>query len=210
MTVSKTPAPPARRGRPPNSDSQETRTRLLDAATSACAEYGFDGATMNAIATRAGVTAAAIYNHFESREDLLYAAGVRGLRRVTEVIPGGLGAGSARAIAAAYLRPGLKETRRLLAELHLAGGRDPRLSKLLAQWHQTWTDALVAVLPADDPAPEATVKALFLLLLGLCHMEDLSAVNASPDELAERVERLVDAIVPPPRAPRGRRREVTR
>ena len=205
MSVSK--APPARRGRPPNSDGQETRTRLLDAAAAACAEYGFDGATMNAIATRAGVTAAAIYNHVESREDLLYAAGVRGLRRVTEVIPAGLGAGSARAIAAAYLRPGLKETRRLLAELHLAGGRDPRLSRLLAQWHQTWTDALVAVLPDDDPAPEATVKALFLLLLGLCHIDDLGAVPSTPDELAERVERLVDAIVPPPRASRGRRRD---
>jgi AcrR family transcriptional regulator len=206
---SKTPAQ-ARRGRPPNSDSQVTRTRLLDAAAAACAEYGFDGATVNEIAKRAGVTAAAIYNHYDSREALLYAAGVRGLRRVTEVVPQGLRADSARAIAAAYLRPGLKETRRLLAELHLAGGRDPRLARLLARWHRTWTDTLIDVLPDDDPAPEATVKALFLLLLGLCHIEDLSAVDAEPDDLAARVERLVDAIVPPPHpSSNGRKREVT-
>ena len=209
MSPSKSAALPARRGRPPNSDSQETRTRLLDAATAVCTEQGFDGATMNAIATRAGVTAAAIYNHFESREDLLYAAGVRGLRQVTDVVPPGLGAGAARAIAAAYLRPGLHETRRLLAELHLAGGRDPRLAELLAEWHRTWAEALVALLPPDDDAPEATVKALFLLLLGLCHIEALDEVEAAPDELAARVELLVDAIVPPSIRSRRRRREVS-
>jgi AcrR family transcriptional regulator len=209
MSVSKAPAPPARRGRPPNSDSQETRARLLDAAAAVCAEQGFDGATMNAIAARAGVTAAAIYNHFDSREDLLYAAGVEGLRRVTEVVPQGIGAGAARAIAAAYLRPGLQQTRRLLAELHLAGGRDPKLADMLARWHRTWTDALIALLPDDDPAPEATVKALFLLLLGLCHIEALDAVEATAEELDERVARLVDAIVPPlPARARRRRREV--
>ena len=205
MASSKSPPRPARRGRPPNSDGQETATRLLDAAASACAEYGFDGATMNEIAKRAGVTAAAIYNHFDSREDLLYAAGVRGLRRVTDVVPQGLDASaSARAIATAYMRPGLKETRRLLAELHLAGGRDPRLSRLLATWHKTWADALVSALPPGDPAPEATVKALFLLLLGLCHIEDLGAVKADPDDLAERIEQLVDAIVPPPQRGNGK------
>ena len=192
-------AMPSRRGRPPNSDGRETAEKLLDAATAACAEHGFDGATMNEIASRAGVTAAAIYNHFDSREDLLYAAGRRGLRRVTEVVPPGTGTDIARAIAAAYLRPGLKQTRRLLAELHLAGGRDPRLARLLGSWHRTWTDALLPVLPDDDPAPEATVKALFLLLLGLCHLEDLSAVKVDPADLDERVRALVDAIVPPVR-----------
>src|SRR3954452_22950934 len=82
--VSRTPAASerkSRRGRPPNSDGQETAARLLDAAAAACAESGFDGATLNEIARRAGVTAAAIYNHYDSREDLLYAAGVRALER---------------------------------------------------------------------------------------------------------------------------------
>jgi len=199
MAASKAPAR-ARRGRPPNSDGQDTRNRLLDAAAAACAEQGLDGATVSAIAARAGVTAAAIYNHFDSREDLLYAAGVRGLARVTEVVPAGLGGpDSARAIAAAYLRPGLKATRRLLAELHLASGRDPMLAELLATWHKTWARALMAALPDDDPAPEATVKALFLLLLGLCHLEDLPAVRATADDLGDRVDHLVDAIVPAPR-----------
>ena len=185
-----------RRGRPRNSDGQETATRLLDAAAAVCAERGFDGATMNQIAARANLTAAAIYNHFGSREELLYAAGVRSLERVTDVVPPDAGTDAARLIAAAYLRPELKETRRLLAELHLASGRDPRLARLLAQWHGSWAQALKQVLPPDDDAQDATVKALFLLLLGLCHLDDISAVRASRADVAHRVEQLVDALIP--------------
>jgi len=187
-----------RRGRPPKSDGQETAARLLDAAAAACAEFGFDGATMSQIAKRAGVTAAAIYNHFESREDLLYAAGVRALERVTDVVPADAGADAAKIVAAAYLRPELKETRRLLAELHVASARDRHLAQLLSSWHRSWAQALKGVLPTDDPAPEATVKALFLLLLGLCHFDDVSAVRAAPSDVVERVEHVVDALVQPP------------
>ena len=184
-----------RRGRPPNSDGQETASRLLDAATAACAEYGFDGATLSEIASRAGVTAAAIYNHFESREDLLYAAGVRALERVTDLVPPDAGADAAKIIAAAYLRPELKETRRLLAELHVASARDRHLAQLLSSWHRSWAQALKTVLPADDPSPDATVKALFLLLLGLCHFDDVSAVRATQADVVDRVEHVVDALI---------------
>jgi AcrR family transcriptional regulator len=189
-------APTRRRGRPVNADGEETRERLLDAAATTCAETGFDGATMSEIARRAGVTPAAIYNYYESREDLLYAAGRRGLERVTEVVPPGAGTDAAQLIATAYLRPDLAQTRRLLAELHLASHRDPSLAALLATWHDAWADALRAVLPAGDPAPEATVKALFLLLLGLCHLDDVSSVQASPRALASRIEALVEVLVP--------------
>jgi AcrR family transcriptional regulator len=185
-----------RRGRPPNSDGQVTAARLLDAATDVCAQYGFDGATLAKIASRAGVTPAAIYNHFASREELLYAAGVRRLQQVTDVIPNDAGEDAARLIAVAYLRPELEQTRRLLAELHLASGRDRRLARLLASWHESWAEALKAVLPADDPSPDATVKAFFLLLLGLCHLDDVAAAGGDGEELAERVQRMVDTLLP--------------
>ncbi len=192
------PAPPKRRGRPPNSDGEVTATRLLESAAAVCAEFGFDGATLGKVAARAGVTPAAIYNHFESREALLYRAGVRRLQQLTELIPPTAGSDGARLIAEAYLRPEMQQTRRLLAELHLAGGRDERLAKLLASWHEAWATALAAVLPADDPAPKATAKALFLLLLGLCHADDLRALEAPAAQLAERVDRMVDVLVPRP------------
>lgn len=189
-------ARPVRRGRPPKSDARDTRKSLLAAATSACAEHGFDGATVGEIASRAGVTATAIYNHFPSREHLLYAAGRRGLERMAKMVGAESGIAGLRGIAAAYLRPDMAETRRLLAELHLAGRRDPYLGELLGEWHTSVTSDLVAMLPADDPAPEATVKALFLLLLGLCHVDDLSAVAADPTDLLARVTSLVDSLDP--------------
>ena len=58
---------------------------LLDAATEACAEWGYDGATLTRIARRAGVSSTALYNHYPTKEDLLYAAAVRGLERITEL-----------------------------------------------------------------------------------------------------------------------------
>jgi AcrR family transcriptional regulator len=194
--MASTAKPVARRGRPPSSDGRETSARLLEAAAAVCAEYGFDGATMGKIAAATGLTPAAIYNHFGSREDLLYAAGVRGLEQMTAVAGGRVGEEAVRAIAAAYLRPAQRQTRRLLAELHLAGGRDPRLARLLASWHRTWADQLRAVLPPDDPDPDATAKALFLLLLGLCHLDDLPAVKASPAAVAARIDRFLDAAFP--------------
>src|SRR3546814_12155719 len=86
------PATPARRGRPRKSDAPDTHVRLLAAAASACVDHGFDGATLQEIARRAGLTATAVYNHFASREDLLYAAGVRGLEQITEAAEAGAGA----------------------------------------------------------------------------------------------------------------------
>jgi hypothetical protein len=109
---------------------------------------------------------------------------------------GAAGRRGASAIASAYLRPEMGRTRRLIAELHLASARDQRLADLLATWHRTWTDTVVAGLPPTDLAPRATAKVLFLLLLGLCHLDDLPAVRASRDAVAERVEALVGQLIP--------------
>jgi AcrR family transcriptional regulator len=149
---------------------------------------------MSKIAAEAGVTAAAIYNHFDSREDLLYAAGVKGLLAMTSVAEGRRGEAAIRSVAAAYLQPELRQTRRLLAELHLAAGRDPRLAQLLASWHRAYADELRMILPDDDPDPEATAKAFFLLLLGLCHVDSLPALAGEADALSTRVDRFLDGI----------------
>lgn len=187
------------RGRPPNVDGQMTAARLLEAAAEVCAERGFDGSTLSAIAARADLTATAIYNHYDSREDLLYAAAVRGLEQITTVaLGGGTGDAPATAVAAAYMRPEMRQTRRLIAELHLASARDERLAELLATWHRTWTDIVLAGLPPSDPAPRATAKALFLVLLGLCHLDDLPAVRAPRAAVAERVQALVSQLIPAP------------
>ena len=78
--------------------SRSTRARLLGAAVECLAERGVAGATVGAVAHRAGVSRGAAQHHFPTREDLLLAAlrhmvDVRGaeLRRRAEAVPEGPG-----------------------------------------------------------------------------------------------------------------------
>ena len=51
----------------------ETRTRLLEAAAEMFASHGIAGASVDAIAERAGRTVGGLYGHFASKEELLFA-----------------------------------------------------------------------------------------------------------------------------------------
>lgn len=61
-----------RRGRRPG--GTDTKAALLDAAREVFAEQGYDGATVRAIATRAGVDAAMVNHWFGSKEGLFVKA----------------------------------------------------------------------------------------------------------------------------------------
>jgi AcrR family transcriptional regulator len=50
-----------------------TRQQLLDAAARVYARSGFDGATLDQVAEEAGFTKGAVYDHFGSKERLLFA-----------------------------------------------------------------------------------------------------------------------------------------
>ncbi len=50
-----------------------TRAQLLEAAARVYARRGFDGATVDAVAEEAGFTKGAVYDHFGSKEQLLFA-----------------------------------------------------------------------------------------------------------------------------------------
>lgn len=60
---------------PPLSSAQRN---LLDAATDAFAELGFGGTGTRDIAARAGRSSAAVYIHYSSKEELLFAISLRG------------------------------------------------------------------------------------------------------------------------------------
>lgn len=53
-------------------DAEATRARLLDAALKAFAEHGYHGTTTRDIAAAAGMSPAALYVHYGSKEELLY------------------------------------------------------------------------------------------------------------------------------------------
>ncbi|MFT4088831.1 MAG: TetR/AcrR family transcriptional regulator [Gordonia sp. (in: high G+C Gram-positive bacteria)] len=62
------------------------KERLLAAATEAFAERGFHGTTTRDIARAAGMSPAAVYVHYPSKEDLLYQLTHRGHLKTLQVI----------------------------------------------------------------------------------------------------------------------------
>jgi AcrR family transcriptional regulator len=60
-------------GRPPGSDGDETRQRILEAARSCFAAFGYAATTNRMIADRAGLTSSAVYHHFGQKHELMLA-----------------------------------------------------------------------------------------------------------------------------------------
>lgn len=66
--------PKARRlGRPADTDSSDTRHRIIECARDRFAAEGFEGTTNREIAHRAGVTSTALYHYFPSKADMYVA-----------------------------------------------------------------------------------------------------------------------------------------
>src|SRR5919199_1130242 len=61
-------------------DPNHTSTRIEDASLGLFFERGFKSTTMREIAVACGITAGALYNHFPSKDQLLYSI----MRRVHE------------------------------------------------------------------------------------------------------------------------------
>jgi AcrR family transcriptional regulator len=61
----------------PAAQSNDTKQRILDVALDLFTEQGYDGTSLRQIAEQLGVTKAALYYHFESKEDILMALHMR-------------------------------------------------------------------------------------------------------------------------------------
>jgi AcrR family transcriptional regulator len=64
---------PRRRGRPPNTPSDQTAAAIVTAARREFAAHGYAGTSNRSIAEAAGLTHTAIYNHFSSKAGLFTA-----------------------------------------------------------------------------------------------------------------------------------------
>lgn len=74
MNVARTtPKEGKRLGRPPATDSGDTRRRILDIARAAFATGGYDASTNRELAAEVGITAGALYHYFGSKLDLYLA-----------------------------------------------------------------------------------------------------------------------------------------
>ena len=66
---------PSSRRKPKGDKRERTRAKLLEAARQLIREQGYEHATLEAVAKRAGMTTGAIYGNFKNREDLFIALG---------------------------------------------------------------------------------------------------------------------------------------
>jgi AcrR family transcriptional regulator len=180
------------RGRPQKRDGAgvETAERLLDAATAACVEHGFEATTVSDIATRAGIKTPSIYNHYSSKSELLVAVARHAFdRRFSQLYADDHAPVD---VIRYFTSDELRDTRRLVVELHSAATRHPDVADLLAEWH---SDAAAAWAPfAVGSDPESAVKAFFVLLLGLCHLDDLASVPASAGSFEGRLDEIVATL----------------
>ncbi|QRY63291.1 TetR family transcriptional regulator [Gordonia sp. PDNC005] len=69
-----------------SSKSELTRQRLLDGAMASFADHGFHGTSTRHIAAAAGMSPAAVYVHYSSKEELLYEISRKGHRELLEIV----------------------------------------------------------------------------------------------------------------------------
>ena len=67
-----------------NRQGEQTRERILDAALAEFVEKGFDGARVEDIAKKAGLTKVMLYYHFNTKENLMAELMARILQDITE------------------------------------------------------------------------------------------------------------------------------
>ncbi|WP_167104308.1 TetR/AcrR family transcriptional regulator [Mycobacterium sp. DL592] len=156
---------PKRRQR--RADGEQSRTRILDAATEIAAERGYEGTSIGAVSAKCGLPASSIYWHFKDKDDLIAAVIERSFGNWLKVwqLPDDLvarerlmevAAGTAKAVADSpdFLRLGLM----LALERRPV---EPRARAMYIQVRDQAFDALIRSLGALAPGlTDAQTRAL--------------------------------------------------
>jgi AcrR family transcriptional regulator len=147
----------------------DLRAELVRAAGALLDEGGPAGMTLRAAARRAGVSHAAPYRHFPSREALLTEVALEGFGRLAAALREAA-AGGGRAVAEAYVRFALSQPRRF--RLMFAAGSTASAG---SRWRDAMQDMLRAFAPAFAglaPAQEAqrAAAAAWALVHGLAQL----------------------------------------
>jgi len=178
------------RGKPKGDKRDRTRAALLGAARALVREKGYERTTLEAVATRAGMTTGAIYGNFKNRDELFIALGQRYWAPVVpKVKPGATFAEAMRALAKATLAA--VEERRSAAVGRLTGlAYTLRNSDLRAQVHDVTKSSyefgaewLNTFDRSELPMPaDRLVRVVHALIEGLV-MQRIITPDLVPDEV---------------------------
>ena len=157
---------------------RRTRERLLAAAAEVFAEHGFGGASLDAIANRAGYTRGAVYSNFTDKTELLLALFDQGAELFrSEQLPQLLALPDqerALAVARWLIEDDVAEQLLLLLELSRLRSTDTHAAEALAQVVTTVRTILDGALAADpsidadgEAARESLTQGVLVVLLGV-------------------------------------------
>jgi AcrR family transcriptional regulator len=160
-----------------------TRDRILAAAQTLFARHGFAGVSMPSIAKASGITAGAIYKHFESKDDLFFEVVSRTVRSapLPEVRASTSAAAVLPSIVATYTTHKLKLLRQLALEIHAASDKHPKVRRMLRQsLDRTIAQISSTISVAQDNGDidrtldaEMLASTVMVFIMGLMHMETL-------------------------------------
>jgi AcrR family transcriptional regulator len=160
---------------PRRQGGERTAERILDVAEQLFAERGYDGATLRDVATRVGVRAPSLYNHFASKDELYAAVLERGIGPVMELLvrtaaapegqrpdPGQLVVDLMEILAR---RPAIP---RLVQHETLAGGQ--RLTPILRSWIVPAFERAHELIALNPAAQSWSREQIPLLVLAMYHV----------------------------------------
>jgi AcrR family transcriptional regulator len=197
--------PPAPRdGAAASDDGGSTRARILRAAERLFADHGFEGVSMPMIAAASGITAGAIYKHFDGKADLFFEV----VRRTVQSAPppspeAAPGVMTLPRIVAMYAGPQFKRLRQLAVEIHYASAKHPKVRRLLRRsldGNIAQIRTGVVALQQDgelDPAvdPELLASTILVFIMGLAHMETIAPQLVGDARWRDFIETRVAALM---------------
>jgi AcrR family transcriptional regulator len=187
---------------------ESTRDKLLDAATAVFSERGYDGAGVQEIARRAGLTTGAIYANFSGKGELLLEAiGARSADDLDDLLRAGQATSAGELLAdmgSHLLDPpdGGGVHAGLLVEAIVAARRDDDLSVLvkgLIEERASRIGAIVDVAHQDGSvASEVSADALtrfsLVLALGSLLYTSIGVDRPGADEWSTLIHRIVRSL----------------
>lgn len=157
------------------------RAQILDAAEACFLRSGFHQTTIQDISSAAGLSAGALYAHFESKEDLICGLAERESAAFADRLAHAA-AGSANLLAALedvaehYTVHEPRDKNRLFMEIGTEATRNPKIAETFAALHQTihhrLTEQITAAADAGqiapDAPPETVARVIAVVGDGLC------------------------------------------
>src|ERR1700688_998670 len=185
--------------------AEETRSRLIEAASRSFAERGYDGTRIAEIAREAGLSSGAIYAHYQSKAELLLASlRARSKGEIAGLVRSEMRADLLSAVVALGSRLDVPDARDtgLLIEAIVASRRDTELQSNLAEGMEWREHFLADLLRAsqhqghvdEDVSPEVAARFLLMVSLGAKLLGVLQLPQLEQSDWRVFIGRLVDAL----------------